>query len=104
MPRVFRRTYSTPIPAGAERVTLKGKSGTTRPAVRFPGPDGKPVVAPLTRDGGRCLVPSPCWYGWVPDPEAPTGRRREKLCTNKTAAEQLLAELVKKAELAKAGI
>jgi hypothetical protein len=40
----------------------------------------------------------------VPDADAPTGRRREKLSTNQVAAEQLLAELVKKAELAKAGI
>jgi integrase len=104
MPRVFHQTYSAPIPPGAERVTLQGKAGQARPAVRFRGPDGKPIVAPLTRDGTRCLVSSPCWYGWVPDADAPTGRRREKLCTNRTAAEQLLAELVKKAELAKAVI
>ena len=38
--------------------------------MRFVGPDGKPVVAPLTKTGDRCLVPSPCWYGWVPDPDA----------------------------------
>jgi hypothetical protein len=82
MPRVFRPTYSTAIPPDAEPVTLKGKGGKTRPAVRFRGPDGKPIVAPLTKTGDRCLVPSPSWYGWVPDADAPTGRRREKLCTN----------------------
>jgi hypothetical protein len=90
MPHVFRQTYSTPIPDGAERVTVKGKDGTRRPAVRFRGPDGKSVLAPFTKDGTRCLVASPNWYGWVPDEEAPTGRRRMKLCTNKIAAEQML--------------
>jgi hypothetical protein len=59
MPRVFRQTYSAPIPDGAEPITVKGKNGKERPAVRFPGPSGKPVVAPLTRDGTRCLLPSP---------------------------------------------
>ena len=53
MARVFKQTYSTPIPPGAERITLKCKNGKTRPAVRFPGPDGKAVAAPLTRDGER---------------------------------------------------
>jgi hypothetical protein len=40
----------------------------------------------------------------VPDPDAPTGRRREKLCTNKAAAEMMLSDLVKKAEKAKLGV
>jgi excisionase family DNA binding protein len=101
MARVFRQRYSIPVPEGATPATVKDGKGRERPAVRFPGPDGKPVVAPLTKDGGRCLVPSPNWYGWVPDPEAPTGRRREKLTTNKAAAEQLQAKLILKAEQAK---
>ncbi len=41
------------IPADAERCSSKGK-----PAVRFAGPDGKPVVAPLTKCGTRCRVKS----------------------------------------------
>jgi hypothetical protein len=101
MARVFRQRYSIPIPEGATPATVKDRKGRERPAVRFPGPDGKPVVAPLTSKGGRCLVPSPYWYGWVPDPEVPGGRRREKLATNKTAAEQLLAKLILQAEQAK---
>ncbi len=105
MAHVFRQHYTIPVPDGAARTMIKDRKGRDRPAVRFKGPDGKPVVAPLTRDDeNRCLVPSPCWYGWVPDPEAAGGRRREKLCTNRTAAEQMLADLVKKAEMAKAGI
>jgi hypothetical protein len=101
MPRVFRQRYSIPVPDGATPATVKDPRGRQRPAVRFPGPDGKPAVAPLTKDGGRCLVPSASWYGWVPDPEASGGRRREKLCTNKAAAEQLLAKLILKAEQTK---
>ena len=41
MPRVFRQQYTRPIPPDAQRVIHKGK-----PAVRFKGPDGKPLVAP----------------------------------------------------------
>src|SRR5262249_47275436 len=99
MPRVFRQQYTRPIPPDAERVTHKGI-----PAVRFRGPDGKTVTAPLTKAGDRCRVVSPVWYGHVPDPDAPDGRRRVALCENKAAAEMMLAELTKKAELGKVGI
>ena len=71
-------------------VVHKGK-----PAVRFKGPDGKAVVAPLTKKGDRCRVPSPVWYGQYRDAD---GRVvRVALVANKAAAEQLLAELVRKA-------
>jgi integrase len=92
MPRVFRQQYTRPIPPDAERITHKGK-----PAVRFKGADGKTVVAFLTRNGDRCRVPSPTWYGWV-------GGEKVTLCKNKTAAELMLAELIKKAELGRRGI
>ncbi len=54
MPRVFRQQYTRPIPDEAEYVTHKGK-----PAVRFKGPNGKPIIAFLTRKGDRCRVASP---------------------------------------------
>ena len=50
MPRVFRQQYTRPIPTDAERIAIKGKQGKPdRPGVRFRGPDGKMLVAPLTR-------------------------------------------------------
>jgi integrase len=95
MPRVFRQQYTRPIPPDAERVTLERK-GKKVPSVRFKGPDGKTVTAPLTKKGDRCRLPSPTWYGRVNGQPVP-------LCTNKTAAELMLAELIRKAELGKVG-
>jgi integrase len=92
MPRVFRKVYTRPIPLDAERVTQKGK-----PAVRFRDAGGKSVVAFLTKRGDRCRMASPTWYGTVDGEQVP-------LCTNKTAAELMLAELVKKAEMGRQGI
>src|SRR5262245_54009672 len=92
MPRVFRQQYTRPIPRDAEPLTHKGK-----PAVRSNGGNGKTVVAFLTKKGDRCRVASPTWYGWVDGATVP-------LCTNKAAAEMMLAELVKKAELGRRGI
>jgi len=98
MARVFRKQYTYPIPAGAERVTIKDKkTDKDRPAVRFKGADGKTVVAFLTEKGDRCRGHSPHWYGTV-------GGEQVKLCSNRTAAEMMLAELVRKAERAEAGI
>jgi excisionase family DNA binding protein len=101
MPRVFRQQYTRPIPEGAEHVTIQGKGklkGQQVPAVRFKGADGKTVVAPLTTKGknaGRyCRVASSKWYGWVDGQAVP-------LCTNKVAAEQMLSEKVRHAELGK---
>jgi integrase len=100
MPSVFPKTYSRPIPEGAQRVTTKIKRrgvSVEVPAVKFKGEDGRAVVAPLTADGKRCRVRSPYWYGWVNGKEV-------KLCTNKAAAETKLAELIKKAERQEAGL
>jgi hypothetical protein len=80
MPRVFRQQYTRPIPPEAERVTFERK-GKKVPGVRFRGPDGKTVTAPLTKNGDRCRLASPTWYGRVNGRPVP-------LCTNKVAAEQ----------------
>ena len=98
MPRVFHQQYTRPIPTDAQHVTHKG-----RPAVRFKGSDGKPVIAALTRKGDRCRVASPVWYGHVPDPDAPGGQRRASAVRNKAAAEIMLGELCRQAEMGKAG-
>jgi hypothetical protein len=102
MARVIRQHYTRPIPADAERVTLKVKGGRKVPAVRFKGSDGKSIVAPLTRGGDRCRVPSPVWYGQYTDADG--ARQRVPLCENKAAAEQMLGELIHKAGLGRVGI
>jgi integrase len=97
MARLFRQPYTKPIPADAERCTLKGK-----PAVRFAGEDGRTVTAPLTKKGDRIRLLSVKWYGEYVDAAGVT--QRKPLATDKTAAQQLLAALVRKAELSRAGV
>jgi integrase len=97
MPRLFRQTYTKPIPPGAQPCTLKGK-----PAVRFTGDDGKPVTALLSARGDRVRLKSAKWYGEYTDAEGIT--RRVPLSADKTAAGQMLAALVRRAELGRAGL
>src|SRR5688500_3599617 len=98
MPRVFRQQYTRAIPSDAVPTIIKHrKTGKDIPAVRFKDADGKAVVAPLTKNGDRCRVPSPTWYGKV-------GGKPVALCSNKTAAEVMLADLVRKAQHRKAGM
>jgi integrase len=97
MASIQRPTYPRPIPPDATHLTHKGK-----PAVRFKTEDGDTVIAPLTRDGKRCLVKLPKWYGKYVDEHGVL--QRVPLSTNKTAAQQMLNELVKKVELARVGI
>lgn len=67
--QVYKKTYTAPVPEGAERAQAEGVS-----AVRFRR-KGRWVVAPLTADGTRCRVESPSWYGWV-------NGGHKKLCAN----------------------
>jgi integrase/recombinase XerC len=101
MPRVFRQQYTRPIPPNAQRVTIKNKKGEEVPAVRFKGSDGKTVTAPVVLKGKSagqtCRVYSPNWYGHV-------NGERVTLCTNKEAAELMLADLMRKAAMGKVGI
>jgi integrase len=101
MPRVFRQQYTRPIPPDARHVTVTNKKGEKVAAVRFKGGDGKTITAPVVMRGkgaGRtCRVRSPNWYGRVRG-------ERVTLCTNKEAAEVMLADLSRKAEMADRGI
>jgi hypothetical protein len=96
MPRVFRKQYSYPIPEDAKRVKVKDRKGRTYAAVRFEGPEGKTVTAPLTQKGDRCRIFSPTWYGWVDGQAVP-------LCANKAASEEMLGQLLGKAGRGKVG-
>ena len=98
MPRVFRASYTQAVPADAvpvkTRIKRRGRVVEVA-AVQFRGPDGKRVVAPLTANGQRCRLTSPTWYGKV-------GGERVPLCSNKAAAEIMLGELLRKAQMEKA--
>jgi integrase len=89
--------YTKPIPAGAEIVKHKGE-----PHARYKDKKGKTHLAPLTEDGQRIRLLSKKWYGEYKD--ANDQPQCVPLSTDKTAAQQMLNELVRKAELGKAGI
>src|SRR5262245_42816682 len=104
MPRVFRQQYTRPIPADAQRTTVKIKRKGKEievTAIRFRGSDGKMVTAPVVEKGKQagthCRVQSPTYYGWVNGEKAP-------LCSNKAASEVMLADLVRKTAQARAGM
>ena len=101
MPKVRRQAYTRAIPADAVPVTIRRKGKPDSPGVRFTA-DSQPVTAPLTRDGKRCRVESPVWYGEYKD--ALGVRRRVPLGTNKAAAEMQLADITRRVEQEKAGV
>jgi integrase len=92
-----RIPYTKPIPAGAEVITRKGQR-----FARFKDRRGKAAEAPLNDDGTRIQLLSKKWYGEYRDADGI--EQCVPLSTDKTAAAQMLADLVKKAELGKAGI
>src|SRR5262245_45753575 len=96
MARLRRMPYSKPIPRDAEVVAHKG-----RPHARF-ADGGRTVLAPLTRKGDRIRLLTKKWYGEYRDADGVL--RCVPLSTDKTAAGQMLAELVRKAEFRKANI
>ena len=93
---LIRPTKPVPIPSGADVFEIDG-----RPHVRVC--DGKkPAAYPLTRDGLKYLRPSKKWYGKYADGNGVT--RTVPLSADKSAAKQLLAELVRKAERQRIGL
>jgi integrase len=66
MGRVYRPTYCRPIPKGAEIVERGGKQFVR---IRIGGPGAKPILAPLTKSGGRCIVPQSKWWAVYRDAE-----------------------------------
>jgi integrase len=97
MSNLRRVPYTRPIPAAAEIFTRKGER-----FARFKDRKGKTVEAPLTEDGKRVRLLSRKWYGEYRDADGT--EQCVPLSADRTAAEQMLAALVRKAELGKAGV
>lgn len=96
MAKVFKQTYSRPMPPDATPTKVKhGKKEV--PGVRFKGTDGRMTTARLTKDGTRILLESATWYGRVKGSPVP-------LCTNKAAAETMLQEKIVEAERQAVGL
>lgn len=96
MATIYKRTRKSPIPKGAEIVTRRGQ----RFAVWNRGKRQR--RAPLTSDGNAILVESP---GYRIEYFDHNGKRRKKStrCTDRTAVEQLAAELEKGAMFRREG-
>src|SRR5262245_61645774 len=96
MARLFRQHYTKPLPEGADIITVKGK-----PHARFTD-DGRTVTAPLTKKGDRIRLLSAKWYGEYRDADGIV--QRVPLSEDRSAAEVMLGERVKEAELTRRGL
>jgi integrase len=95
-PPILERRGRAVFPAGADIVTIKGK-----PHARFTE-DGRTVTAPLTRKGDRIRLLSAKWYGEYRDAEGIL--QRVPLSTDEAAAQVMLGDLVRDAELTRRGL
>jgi len=98
---VFRKTFTKPLPTGAETFTRKGERW-----VRWKDRRGKTRTAPLTagKDGsGRIIIESPYFVAKYRD-GAGVVREVATGCKDETAARQVLAELERRAELVRSGV
>jgi hypothetical protein len=90
MARVFKPTYTKPLPPDATITTHNG-----RPHARFKDRRGRTVLAPLTEDGQKVLLENRKWY--VEYRDASGVVRKVPGFADKKATEQLAADLEKKA-------
>src|SRR5229473_5681214 len=101
MGTVFKKTYTKPVPMGAEVIIRKGErfarwkpaKGKTRSVPRTVGKDGTE----------RLILESPYWHAKFRDGSGivrvvPTG------CRDETAARRVLGDLLRRAELVKANV
>jgi hypothetical protein len=101
MGTVFKKTFTKPLPSGAEVFTRKGqqmarwkdRKGKTRTAVLTTGADGQPR---LLFESGKYVAKYRDSAGH--EQVAPTG------CRDETAARQVLARLEREAELIRSGV
>ncbi len=110
MPNLFRPSRPHALPASASVATLTvkrpkrdadGRTVNQWPHVRL-SVGGRTVHYPLTADGTKYLRPSRKWYGQYLDASGVV--RRVPLSANKEAAASMLAEIVRRVELEKAGV
>jgi len=96
MARMFRQTYTKPLPEGAEIFTRKGKR-----YARFKSGKGNTVTAPLTQDCKKAIVETAKWY--IEYRSAEGVLRKVAGFTDRKATEQRAAELEKDAERVRSG-
>jgi integrase len=101
MGTVFRKSYTKPLPAGAEVFTRKGER-----FARWKDRKGKARTAPLTvgEEGGeRLIIESPYFVAKYRD-GAGVVRVEATGCRDETAARRVLADLERRAELVRSNV
>ncbi len=101
MGTVFRKTFTKPIPPGADTIVRKGER-----LARWKDRKGRTRTAPLTAgtDGGdRIIIESPYFVAKYRDGSGSV-RVESTGCRDESAARQVLADLEREAELIRAGI
>ncbi len=96
MASLFKPTKPVPLPPTAEIISLHG-----RPHARI-GSGKKSPLYPLASDGTKYLKPSKKWYGKFRDGNGVV--KKVPLSADKNAAQQMLAELVRKSERVRVGL
>ena len=97
MARVYKPTYTKPVPPDAEIVVRNGKR-----FVRIKKRNGRADFAPLTQDGLRCLLEAEHWYARYKDANGVW--RKKKGYTDKEATEELARKLQRHADREKEGL
>jgi integrase len=101
MGAVYRKTFTKPLPAGAEMFTRKGER-----FARWKDNQGKTRTAPLTagRDGSERIVVKAGTYTAKYRDGSGIVQEKATGCRDETAAKSVLAELERRAELVKANV
>lgn len=96
MASLFRPVTVKVPPANAEKTSVNGK-----PGVRWKNRKGQWTIGVLTA-GGKVRVRSPVW--WIEYTDHTGNRRRERISTDRAAAEYRRAEIVREVERARVGL
>ena len=96
MARIFKQTYTKPLPEAAEVFTRKGKR-----YARFKDKKGKTAGAPLSRDGTKIIIETTKWY--IDYKDASGKSCRVAGYTDRKATEQKATELERTAERIRSG-
>lgn len=96
MARIFKQTYTKPLPANADVFTRKGKR-----YARFKDGRGKTITAPLSQDCTKIIREASKWYIEYRDADGQT--KRVPGFTDKKATEQHASELERQAEQVRSG-
>lgn len=96
MARIFKQTYTKPVPPDAEVINRKGQR-----LARFKDSRGKSVSIPLTEDGNRIIRQTAKWYIEYNDADGII--RKVPGFKDKQATEQRAQELEKTAEHIRSG-